>query len=440
MVELNRANLAALIGDADADARAMVVLDQWPGQLSPLDAAFFVMHSKTERLLRNATSTAVLSSRLPKILDSHRQWFDAIRTVGVKISRTHDVLLTGESMAAHPCCLRLAELFSIDCVTVVQLSLPMLKKRLTQQQWQSPLEKGSIFFVTQSDSKTDRVVAEVADRIFALSIGNKGNVQDALQRRLTEAEEPGRTFILHDDRLTSKSVREPLIAQGAVDWILLADNEPTKPPPRLQETARINVSRRCVLSDLDQSEYLIHWTRARPGAWPDQSTDDHWDDLIFGAGGYNHSDVFALCRILASRRIIASANLTRDSTPVVCFSNVPLGELRDKTVFRKHLQRWDFLPYGIAIKRSVLQKQFDCRPVVYGDDETWKSLADSDRPLFQLKKTSDQKIDWQQEAEWRVVGDVDLRKVNLNDAIVFAGDQEDLGKLSQLSIFDLIVI
>lgn len=429
-MELNHEILTDLI-DA-ADARETVVLDQWPGERKSSNEHFFVMHSQTEHLLKNSNSTAVLSSRLPKILDSHRHWFDAIRTVGVKTSQKNcDVLLTGETTAAHPCCLRLAQLFSLHRITVVLLPIEKFKKYLSKEH----VSQGVVFCITQAKTKTDSVMAEVADRVFALSVGKNGNVEKALRHRLTECGEPGRTFILHDDQLTPKSVREPLIAAGAVDWLLLAGDEQAKP-----KTSETRISKQRDLADLDQSEYLIHWTRARPGAWPDQSTEEHWDDLIFGSGGYNHSDVFSLCRILASRRIIASATLTRDSTPVVCFSNVPLGKLRDRTVFRKHLQRWDFLPYGIAIKRSTLEKQFDCRPVVYGNEETWKSLVDSDRPFFQLEKSSDQKIDWQEESEWRVIGDVDLRKVDLNDAIVFTSDQKDLDKLSQLSIFDLIVI
>jgi len=431
-MEFNRENLTAQF--KTANIQDIVVLDQWPGERKTAAGCFFVMHRKTECLLKHTPSTAVLSSRLPKILDSHRRWFDAIRTVGVKISQSHDILLTGETTAAHPCCLRLGELFSTNVLTIKQLSIESLRKDLSKERWQYRLSSGIIFCVIQQNTKMDRLLVEIADNVFALSVGKNGNVEKALQHRLTSGDKSGRTFTLHDNTLTPKSVRESLLAAGAVDWLLLPHDE-AKPA-----TTDTIITKHRDLSDLDQSEYLIHWTRARPGAWPDQSAEDHWDDLIFGSGGFNHSDVYSLCRILASRRIIASANLTRDSTPVVCFSNVPLGKLRDKTIFRKHLQRWDFLPYGIAIKRSTLTQQFDCRPVIYGSDETWKTLPDSDRPFFQLKKTSDQKIDWQEEHEWRVIGDVDLRKVDLSDAVVFTGNEKDLEKLSQLSIFDLIVI
>jgi len=432
-MELNHENLTELI-DAAATGE-IVVLDHWPGKQTAADDLIFVMHSTTKAILEKSRSTAVLSSRLPKILDAHRNWFDAIRTIGVKISRSTDLLLSGESTAAHLCCARLAKLFSIDHVTLKRLPLQKLQTpALLKDQWQVLLSAGTVFYVTQQTSKADSVLADVADTVFAISIRKNGNVETALRHRLAQDARKTWTYILRDNTLIRKSVREPLLAIGAIDWLLLAGDDAA--PAALN--VRVNQQR--LLSDLDQSEYLIHWTRARPGAWPDQSAEEYWDDLIFGSGGYQHNEVFSLCRILASRRIIASAILTRDPTPVVCFSNVPLGKLRDKTIFRKHLQRWDFLPYGIAIKRSVLETQFGCRPVIYGNEETWQALSASDRPFFQKEKSGNKKINWQEESEWRVIGDVNLTKVLLSDAVVFAGDQNDLEKLSQLSIFDLIVI
>ena len=235
--------------------------------------------------------------------------------------------------------------------------------------------------------------------------------------------------------MTRATVREPLISRGAIDWLLLNSVTETLP-----EKSEAKGSHRISLSDLEESEYLIHWTRARCGPWPDQSESDHLDDLIFGESGARHGDVYSLCRILASQRILGSSDLTRATSPMVCFSDVSLSELRERTVFRKHLQRWDFVPFGVAIKRKVLIERFGCRPVIYGDQETWESLSADDRPLFQIRQSSDKKIDWQQEREWRVIGDVDLRQIDLRDAVVFAGNENDLSKLSQLSLFDLMVI
>lgn len=432
-MELNLENLTALVRTAQDDQ--IRVLDQWPGKHLSSAEHFFVMHAQSETLLNSAPSTAVISSRLPKILDSHRPWFDAIRTVGVKLGKSQEVFLTGVSTAAHDCCLRLAELFSIDCLSIEQLSFENFRKIVAKEESLNQLATGRVFCVTQQKTKTDQTLAQLADTVFALSVGKNGNAEAALVHRLANCDPPSKTYLRNDNSMIPRSVSQPLLELGAIDWLLMDSTDETKPV-----APSAGNYRKRTLPDLDQSEYLVHWTRARSGAWPDQSSSDYWDDLIFATGGHKHSDVFALCRILASRRIIASANLTRDSAPVVCFSDVPLGKLRDKTVFRKHLHRWDFLPYGIAIKRSVLQARFDCRQVIYGDEKTWESMADSDRPFFQLKETTNKKIHWQEESEWRVVGDVNLRNIELSNAIVFAGDEMDLEKLSQLSLFDLIVI
>ena len=410
-----------------------MILNHWPGDRN-CEAGFFLMRAETERLLSKATTTAVLSSRLPKILDQHRFWFDAIRTVGANLSRSNEIMLTCDGTATDRYCRRIAELFRIKCISLELLTWEKMQKTLLGDQCSNLTPIATVYFVTEKKPQADILLGQIADTLYALSIKSNGNIQKSLKRRLCNAK-PQRTFVLHDDAMTKSTVREPLISQGAIDWLLL--NSTTETP--LEESKTKN-GRRASLSELEESEYLIHWTRARCGPWPDQNEPDHLDDLIFGESGGQHGDVFSLCRILASQRIMGSSDLTRTTTPTVCFSDVSLSELRERTVYRKHLQRWDFVPFGVAIKRKILIERFDCRPVIYGDQETWESLSADERPLFQVCQSSDQKIDWQQEREWRVVGDVDLRQIELRDAVVFAGNENDLSKLSQLSLFDLIVI
>lgn len=440
-MNLNRANLTAVIDVIDeAEASDVVAVDRWPGDGNSSLAVSFVMNMKTERVLRHANSTAVLSSRLPKILDGHQRWFDAIRTIGASISRRNEVMLTAETAAANRFCMRMAALFGICCVTLEIVPMGKLKGRLVQDKNAVSSSAHTIYTVyCVSDEKLqpDHLLGQLADQVYALSIRRNGNVEKSLRCRLLEKDRPPGTFILHEDELTPKALRKPLIDLGAIDWLLLSDDAKDL---LAQKFTRTKNRQRLSYVDLNESEYLIHWTRGRSGPWPDQSANEHLDDLIFGANGGQHGDVFSLCRILASQRIIGSSNLTRDTSPVVCFSEVPLSQLRMRKVFRRHLQRWDFLPYGIAIKRKVLEREFGCRPVVYGDEETWESLAVDHRPLFQLAKSTNREIDWQEEREWRVVGDVDLRKIDLSDGVVFVGNENDLEKLSPLSLFDLIVL
>ena len=442
------------------------VFETWPLKVSDQpadikhrssDGVLFVMKSTVAELIqgsrlgeRSSPSVAIISSRLPKVLDEHENWFDALRTIGVKLRQNDELLITAESTTAHRYCLRIAQLFSIRHVVIKTVTAEKFDKTFVRSEVSN---ENIVYAVTDKVIKADQILAMVADSVYGLSVSRKGNAATALSHRLsnqgTQPERNSCTYILHDDKLTSAKTRCQLIDEGAIDWLLLpsqttSDVEPNSISNTADEPAH-NVKVRS-LDEIDENEYLIHWTRARSGPWPEQSETDHLDDLIFGSTRSKHAEIFSLCRILASQRIIAAGDLTRDHTPVVCFSEVPPSELRNRTVYRKHLQRWDFLPYGIAIKRSVLEKIFNCKPVIYGDDETWNQLRDHQRPLFQTAASSDGKTDWRQEQEWRVIGDVDLRKLGRNDAFVFTDKENEpekltqLTQLAQISLFDLIVI
>ena len=146
-----------------------------------------------------------------------------------------------------------------------------------------------------------------------------------------------------------------------------------------------------------------------------------------------------LCRIIATRRLIASANLIRSATPVVCFSQVPVGELPQRTIFRSHLARWDFVPYGIAIRKELLQTS-GCREVIYGDDTMWDSMKPEQRPWFQLASSADGKIDWTQEREWRLVGDLDLKKIGPDDAFAFVKTNDEAKALGEICHWPIVVL
>ncbi len=434
-MELNRENLVTLVDEIGGGK--MVVLDHWPGRSGFAGRCFFVMDLAVAGALQGGATCAVLSSRLPKILDRHRHWFDGFRTVGVNVCRYGEVLLTSESTAADRYCRRIAELFQIRCVVVRQLALEDLADAIVKDSASARFPVETVYCVAHGPIQADQLLGKVADNVYALAVSSNGNVEKALQQRLSGEGDGTRTFVLHENSLTSAAVRQRLLRTGAIQWLLLPEESAASSTLAVSSAA---TARPITLAEIKEDEYLIHWTRARPEAWPDQSEARYFDDLIFGTHGSKHGDVYSLCRILASQRIFGSANLTRDRSPVVCFSDVPLSQLREKTVFRKHLHRWDFLPFGIGIKKKVLEQRFGGRPVIYGDQKTWQALPTDDRPLFQIASSRDQKIDWRQEREWRVVGDVDLRRVGCADAVVFIGNEKHLEKLSSLSLFDLIVI
>jgi hypothetical protein len=106
---------------------------------------------------------------------------------------------------------------------------------------------------------------------------------------------------------------------------------------------------------------------------------------------------------------------------VVAFTAVPLTEFRHRRIFRGHRQRYDFEPWGLAIRRSALP---GLRPVIYGCSDDWKSLPIADRPWFQ-KATLDGITDTVAEQEWRVAGDLDLQPLSDRDVVVFVDTPTD---------------
>jgi len=238
------------------------------------------------------------------------------------------------------------------------------------------------------------------------------------------------TRILIEKTLTKKPLTERLLSSGATGWYLLRDEEK-------KEDASPDVNA-CSAELLNSDDYLLHWTRRRIGPWPEQSEREFLDDLIFRKARSNHSETAALRRILATRRLIASNELTRGAERVVCFSDITLHQLKSRRVYRKHLGRWDFEPFGIAIKKSWL-KEIGCREVVYGDDSIWETLGKNDRPFFQLNHP-DGKVDWSVEKEWRIIGDVDLRKVPVDAAVVFVNTQQDAKEVGGFSRWPIVVL
>ena len=114
-------------------------------------------------------------------------------------------------------------------------------------------------------------------------------------------------------------------------------------------------------------------------------------------------------------------------------------ELPTLRQFRTHRSRWDFEPFGLCVDRQWLHDR-GARPVIYGDEVTWQGLPDADRPFFQLTHPTDRAtessapaIDWSVEREWRHVGDLDLRELKPDQALVFVPRFEAAMRLADVS-------
>ena len=174
-----------------------------------------------------------------------------------------------------------------------------------------------------------------------------------------------------------------------------------------------------------EGEWLIHCTRECSGPWPGQTERQHRDELLLGAAmmtsNQKRSALESLCRIVRKRRLVGSALASDRSWPVVCFSEQPLAGLLSQRRYRSHMHRWDYEPYGVAIRKSAAMAA-GFQPVVYGSGKDRAKLSMSERYRFQsVGKT----YDWTQEREWRCAGDVDLDQFDPKDVRLFVRDKSE---------------
>ena len=164
-------------------------------------------------------------------------------------------------------------------------------------------------------------------------------------------------------------------------------------------------------SPRSQWSYLTHYTREPDGLWPDETPTQYAEWLAFGPLEARREAVDALRRILSMRRVLGSGRLMPAREPLVSFTARPPWELGELVRWRRGLARWTFRPYGLAVRRDVLE-DLGARPVRYACASELKTLPPGER-LF-AQKHEPPKTDWSGEAEWRLRGDLSLEKVPNN--------------------------
>ncbi len=293
----------------------------------------------------------------------------------------------------------------------------------------------------------DRVAVAASATVWNLSLRQDGNLHCLLRQRLSLDRENAASVRLvraNEEPITDHIAE--LVGLGAVSWQLLKTSDraretPTSHVPDVEKTHVVAMSS---LTDGDaqsaleeavtrDGEWLIHWTRSSTKPLEGQSADEWLDrqlqstlnDLPAGPLGTLH-------QILQDGVIRASSEGLRGSKPMTCFSAVPLRELVSRRRFQTHRARWDFEPYGVCIRRRTLEAR-GARPVIYGDDSLWQALPEPERPWFQQRFSGRGKrqIDWSEELEWRVAGDVCLSQFPHEEVIVFCRDRDEVRLLNQ---------
>ncbi len=434
------------------------------------------------------------SSRLSRQLDQHPRWFDLLRTLVLRVDPATECLCLVDGTAAVRAATRAAlllqrpvlqlelhesldsfdrcgmqrwiaertsdelpqqtdqdgdpsqELLNWKAVVSPDVRIPALTPNLENDDWSE----------IQHVPFRDRLQFSVSDRLCILECHAGGNIESLIlhhlhrSQRSTLAPQAQKSAHPADSEPVIQLVREAMtdrIQEASrcsgmlVPWIVdplwdIACPPPVLPPVRHSPTVRQLVRSTPLNSPND---WLLHWTRARPGAWPGQTTEEWLDELILGCATADRSAFAALLRIMGDGCLKASSQGIRGGYCVVSFTEVPLHEFRQRRIFRRHRHRYDFEPWGIGIRRHVLE-ECGARPVCYGDDTDWQRLPEQLRPWYQKATAGDGPTNNLQEREWRIVGDLSLNAISAEDMCLFADTDVAAEILSQQTQFMVVVV
>lgn len=357
---------------------------------------------------------AVVSSRIGNSLEVQRQ---VCRFLGRSMLHCRDrngIVLSAIGSAIEPWAIRAAQLFHVD---LVRIAVDRTSRKTNDVDSKSPV----VPIYHQSDAMNrDEAVIGWADRIDAVHVRRGGRIDKAVRARLRYASDASiRVAIGNQESSRSTNyIALDLVEAGAIGWLgpneSVASLSPTSPAlpkhPRFQTRhAWANQS----------GDWLVHCTRAPMGCWPDETSQQYQDALMLGdASVLERQPIDALLQILRSGRLVASAIATDHDRPVVCLTENSLIDTLSRRCFRPHLKRWDYEPFGVAI-RTATARRLGCRPVIYGEPSERERIPDHQRYRFHPVGTT---YDWQVEKEWRSPGSLSLEKISSNDLRVFALD------------------
>ena len=302
----------------------------------------------------------------------------------------------------------------------------------------------------------DVLAFALADRVFVLHARRNGVIQRLLQWRLDNQFMPlGSTFVAIPNSAAAgsrKSKATPIhdyLRSGAVGWYVtgsvlessvgnLTAGEGVLANCRNKDatcfvalTASVKNARAFWTNSA--ASYLVHCTRAMAGPLPDESQEHYRDRLWLDGLEQVCRPLATLQRIVRQRKLLAGSRLTLSHQPCLSFSAVPLLELLKRRVYRSHLGRWDWEPYGLIVRRDLLASR-GAREVIYGSKSEYRSLSIEDQLYFQAQgKPGDLAYDWTQEREWRLLGDLQLSGIAASDMALFVYRRQEALQIARYS-------
>lgn len=384
---------------------------------------------------------AILSSRLGRASLARRFEIATIRHWTEQAVGRGEVPIAVRGTAAYPWVVRACELIGARPIELVLAG--------DDRAGDDRVGNSALIRIVPPDPSwgRDRLAFLLADRIDAVSIRPGGTLHPLLLERLSK--DPGGSVRIlvpvepwgQTASASQRRLVEELIAAGAIGYCwgpeTAGGDDLRAARHAMSGQQESPVAARRLLESPD--DWLIHCTRGRGGPWPGQSEAQFRDWLLLSVPRpIDLSPLATLRRIVGQRHLIGGGSTVRDARPVVCFSAAPLLDVMARRTFRPHLGRWDAEPYGIAISRRAARR-LGAEPVIYvdADGKPRNGLDDSAsaeeaRPAAEADwriQPCGQTFDWTVEREWRMPGEIDLRRLGADEAIVFVSRPDEVARL-----------
>lgn len=383
--------------------------------------------SATADLFRQPARTAIVSSRLGRPVERYEDWFAKLELQVFRAREQNAPLILVEGTTTYPWIKQAADLYR----TPTQLIEP----------------------ATGEDR--DALAIGAADRVIALHIRPQGKIFRLLKERLEGDRGGANVWVSIDGKISSEI--QGLMDLGAVGWYWRAPSSHHSSRPREGggscETLPAGesfqwgsnespVASASLCEVAESSDWLVHCTRGRSGPMPGQTLES-WgrEVLLRGASGQPWSAAEVLEAIVRSR-LLRGNPLIKGGESVVCFSEVPLNELLQRRTFRSHRGRWDYEPFGIAIRKRAIEAA-GAMPVEYREGAELRKLRQGEREeegeLWRMQPYG-KTYDWREEREWRIRGSVDLDRFSDEDVFIFSADGGSASRLQQIAPWPIVMV
>jgi hypothetical protein len=396
-----------------------------PGSgLHDLPPVFF---AKGDRSLLGLTASAVLNSRKSRTVSPQDHWINITKELVSSAMEHGSAIASSYGNLPYSLVTCLAKGFPVilacDDVLPFMDSEPKAAQFLSaygdlfrsrQTLFISSFPPGRVPARANRLAERDHVVAALSSVLMVGEVkpgGNMFKILEIASRRKIKIIE------FHPDEVHAHKEHE---AKGTIRGQRFGQSSPQQSG---RATARSKGPRWPDFAELGSDRsYLIHYTRSCPGPWPGQTMAEYCRSLIDAAAGSGHTSFDTLQRILEEKLVRASHRLTRGSSAVVSLTECLPGELSTIVKWRRGLIRWNFEPYGIAVRKDALIR-LGARQVIYGTEETLRELPEDQKWVFQVQETGGK--EWVEEKEWRLPGDLLLTLIPREDLVVIVPDPEE---------------